>query len=119
MLAHRGDDVRERHRDFVSRGNPHYSAWDAPVLYATRPRALPYHHLHPVAEGKAGEYGFDFTPRTNARYRIFADVSPVATGKQEYVQADFGTVATAPAAIDRTETGAGARLLARAKGALK
>ena len=73
-------------------------------LLVIDPALSDYHHLHPVAEGKAGEYGFDFTPRTNARYRIFADVSPVATGKQEYVQADFGTVATAPAAIDRTET---------------
>ena len=68
------------------------------------PTLTDYHHLHPVAEGKPGDYGFDFTPQKNARYRVFADVLPVATGKQEYVEADIGTGSVTPTVIDRTET---------------
>ena len=43
-----------------------------------------YHHLHPVAGDKAGEYRFDFAPRFGGTYHIWADLVPKATGKQEY-----------------------------------
>lgn len=43
-----------------------------------------YHHLHPVAGDKPGEYRFDFAPRFGGTYHIWADLVPKATGKQEY-----------------------------------
>ncbi|HVF71614.1 MAG TPA: heavy metal-binding domain-containing protein [Chthoniobacterales bacterium] len=43
-----------------------------------------YHHLHPVAGDKPGEYRFDFAPRFGGTYHIWADVVPKSTGQQEY-----------------------------------
>jgi hypothetical protein len=43
-----------------------------------------YHHLHPVAGDKPGEYRFDFAPKVGGTYHIWADLVPKATGKQEY-----------------------------------
>lgn len=43
-----------------------------------------YHHLHPVAGDKPGEYRFDFAPKFGGTYHIWADLVPRATGKQEY-----------------------------------
>lgn len=43
-----------------------------------------YHHEHPVAGAKPGEYQFDFTPHHGGTYFIWADVVPTATGQQEY-----------------------------------
>ena len=43
-----------------------------------------YHHLHPVAGDKPGEYRFDFAPKFGGTYHVWADLLPKATGKQEY-----------------------------------
>jgi hypothetical protein len=43
-----------------------------------------YHHEHPVASNKPGEYRFDFTPRHGGTYHIWADLLPLATKVQEY-----------------------------------
>ena len=43
-----------------------------------------YHHEHPVPAEKPGEYRFEFTPRFGGTYHVWADLLPVATGKQEY-----------------------------------
>ena len=43
-----------------------------------------YHHLHPVAGDKPGEYRFDFAPKFGGTYHVWADLVPKATGKQEY-----------------------------------
>ncbi len=43
-----------------------------------------YHHLHPVAGDKPGEYRFEFAPKFGGTYHIWADLVPKATGKQEY-----------------------------------
>ncbi len=45
-----------------------------------------YHHEHPVAAKKPGEYTFDFSPRVGGTYSIWADVVPTATGRQEYAR---------------------------------
>ncbi len=45
-----------------------------------------YHHEHPVAGDKPGEYRFDFAPRYGGTYHIWADVVPTGTGQQEYVK---------------------------------
>jgi hypothetical protein len=71
-------------------------------LLVVDPSLSDYHHLHPVAGKNAGEYLFDFTPLKKDRYRVWADVIPLATGKQEYVQADMGVAALEKPSIDKT-----------------
>lgn len=45
-----------------------------------------YHHEHPVAGEKPGEYRFDFSPRYGGTYHVWADVVPTGTGQQEYAK---------------------------------
>jgi len=71
-------------------------------LLVVDPSLSDYHHIHPVAGKNPGEYVFDFTPLKNGQYRVWADVIPMATGKQEYVQADMGMPAKEKANIDKT-----------------
>lgn len=71
-------------------------------LLIVDPSLTDYHHIHPVAGKKAGEFVFDFTPQKNDSYRVWADVIPLATGKQEYVVADVGTAALTKAEINKT-----------------
>lgn len=70
-------------------------------LLVVDPTLTDYHHIHPVAGKNPGEYVFDFTPLKNDRYRVWADVIPVATGKQEYVQTDMGTSTKEKTSIDK------------------
>ncbi len=71
-------------------------------LLVIDPSLSDYHHIHPVAGKNPGEYVFDFTPLKNDSYRVWADVIPVATDKQEYVQTDMGTSAKEKDSIDKT-----------------
>ena len=47
-----------------------------------------YQHVHPEPGGLRGEWWFEFTPRREGRYRVFADFTPVATGRGLYAFAD-------------------------------
>jgi hypothetical protein len=49
-----------------------------------------YQHIHPQPTAIPGIYSFAFTPKLHGGYRLWADVTPLATGKQEYVLADLG-----------------------------
>ena len=60
-----------------------------------------YHHVHPMAGDKPGEYRFDFKPRFGGPYLIWADVVPAKTGKQEYVKTKVQVPGPA-AASDKT-----------------
>lgn len=71
-------------------------------LLVIDPSLSDYHHIHPVASKNPGEFVFDFTPLKNDSYRVWADVIPVATGKQEYVQTNMGSPAEEKASIDKT-----------------
>ncbi len=71
-------------------------------LLVVDPSLTDYHHIHPTADKNPGEYVFDFTPLKNDSYRVWADVVPVATDKQEYVLADMGEPAKEKASIDKT-----------------
>jgi hypothetical protein len=48
-----------------------------------------YHHEHPQPIDTPGVYVFSFNPKRPGPYRIFADVVPVRTSRQEYVVADL------------------------------
>lgn len=71
-------------------------------LLVIDPSLSDYHHIHPVAGKNPGEYVFDFTPLKKDSYRVWADIIPAATGKQEYVRADMGMPAKEKASIDKT-----------------
>lgn len=70
-------------------------------LLVVDPSLSEYHHIHPTQGKNAGEFVFDFTPQKNDSYRVWADVIPLATGKQEYVVADMGSAAKDKAAINK------------------
>ena len=57
-------------------------------LMAVDPNLLDYHHLHPEPGANLGEWRARFTPRLAGTYRIFADFTPVATGRGLYASAD-------------------------------
>lgn len=70
-------------------------------LLIVDPSLTDYHHIHPVAGRSAGEFVFDFTPKKNDSYRVWADVIPIATGSQEYVMADMRSAAKDKATITK------------------
>ena len=47
-----------------------------------------YQHVHPEPGHVRGEWTFAFTPRREGRYRVFADFTPIATGRGLYAAAD-------------------------------
>ncbi len=48
-----------------------------------------YHHVHPVPSEKPGDFTFSFTPTKPGPYRLFADIVPVVTSRQEYARTDI------------------------------
>lgn len=70
------------------------------------PSLSDYTHAHPVAAEKAGEYKFTFTPKTDASYKIWLDITPNKGGHQYIPLQIKGTKAAAK--IDRKAILAGA-----------
>ncbi len=60
-----------------------------------------YHHEHPTPTDKPGEYAFAFTPKKPGPYRIWADLLPLVTNRQEYVIADVATATKGEPITDR------------------
>ena len=59
-----------------------------------------YQHIHPEPTRHAGEWSFAFAPTRSTGYRVFADFTPVATGRSLYASADLAvekTVTAGPA----------------------
>jgi hypothetical protein len=48
-----------------------------------------YQHIHPEPGRIPGEWTFTFTPRREGTYRVFADFTPLATGRGLYASADW------------------------------
>lgn len=44
-----------------------------------------YSHIHPTTTDVAGEYQFEWMPKKMAKYKIWADLHPIKTDKQEFV----------------------------------
>jgi hypothetical protein len=61
-----------------------------------------YHHEHPEPTAVPGEYVFQFTPRRPGSYRIWADLVPAETGRQEYAVVDVPSSVPAAGSIDRS-----------------
>jgi hypothetical protein len=43
----------------------------------------------PAPGGRRGDWAFDFVPRIAGNYRVFADMTPMATGRELYASADL------------------------------
>ncbi len=71
-------------------------------LLVIDPSLTDYQHIHPRPTAKAGIYQFTFTPHMANGYRAWADITPIATGKQQYVMATMGT--PKEASIDKTQS---------------
>lgn len=69
-------------------------------LLAVDPSLADYHHLHPSAGERPGDWYFELRPRRAGVYRVFADFTPAATGRGLYAFADIDAAATGAAASD-------------------
>jgi len=47
-----------------------------------------YQHVHPEPTGRPGDWSFAFKPQREGNYRVFADFTPVATGRGLYASTD-------------------------------
>ncbi len=61
-----------------------------------------YQHVHPEPGRTKGEWTFAFTPKREGRYRVFADFTPVATGRGLYASVDVPVGRAAPEGITLT-----------------
>lgn len=79
-------------------------------LLIVDPSLSDYHHEHPKPGPTPGTYTFALTPGKAGEYKVFADLLPVATNRQEYAVARFtvmGTPTTVDKIVNRTVTVAG------------
>ena len=58
-------------------------------LLIVDPTLTDYQHVHPVPGRRPGEWAFQFTPRFDGLYRLFADFTPAATGRGLYANVDL------------------------------
>ena len=59
-------------------------------FFAIDSTLLDYHHEHPAATANAGEYALSFTPRNAGGYRVWLDLLPAATRREEMPSLDLG-----------------------------
>ncbi len=71
------DDLKEAHTEKIH-------------VLIIDPTLTDYHHEHPVPGENPGEYRFSFKPGTAGPYRLWADLVPADSEKQEYAIADLG-----------------------------
>jgi hypothetical protein len=61
-----------------------------------------YQHVHPEPAATTGEWSFTFEPRPGTDYRVFADFTPIVTGRSLYASADVAGNPGPAAAPDAT-----------------
>jgi hypothetical protein len=66
-------------------------------LLIVDPTLTDYQHVHPEATATPGEWSFQFSPKYSANYRVFADFTPLVTGRSLYANADIKVEPTVPA----------------------
>ena len=60
-----------------------------------------YHHVHPTPTNQPGIYEFQWQPKQQDAYRMWADIAPLDTNRQEFVMADLLPGAKPAMPIDR------------------
>ncbi|HTD85065.1 MAG TPA: hypothetical protein VK850_00685, partial [Candidatus Binatia bacterium] len=71
-------------------------------LFAIDPTLTDYHHAHPAPGTNAGEYTFSFMPKSGGGYRVWLDILPLATRREEMPSLDLGEFVPGPLARDLT-----------------
>ncbi|MDB6095265.1 MAG: hypothetical protein JWM32_2827 [Verrucomicrobia bacterium] len=61
-------------------------------LLIVDPSLKDYQHVHPEPSKTLGEWTFAFSPKQGGEYRVFADFTPVATGRSLYANADLAVL---------------------------
>lgn len=61
-----------------------------------------YHHEHPTPADRPGDYVFTFTPQKPGGYRLWADITPAATGKQQFVMTNLKRFSSRADDVDKT-----------------
>jgi len=61
-----------------------------------------YTHVHPKPSDEPGVYEFSWKPNTKGHYRIWADLVPIASDKQEFAIADLTKENKTKTQIDKT-----------------
>ncbi|MBN9413060.1 MAG: hypothetical protein J0H12_03970 [Candidatus Paracaedimonas acanthamoebae] len=51
-----------------------------------------YQHVHPTPTKEPGVYEFRWTPKNEGTYKIWVDIVPLNTGKEEYISTNLATV---------------------------
>ncbi|MBN9413627.1 MAG: hypothetical protein J0H12_06885 [Candidatus Paracaedimonas acanthamoebae] len=59
-----------------------------------------YQHVHPEPTKEPGIYEFSWSPKNEGSYKIWVDIVPLKTGKEEYVTAPLATVGSFSKAAD-------------------
>ncbi len=65
-------------------------------LFAIDSTLSDYHHEHPTSAGNAGEYAFSFIPTNVGGYRVWLDLLPAATRREEMPSVDLGRFRAMP-----------------------
>jgi len=65
-------------------------------LFAIDSTLSDYHHEHPTPAGNAGEYTFSFAPKNAGGYRVWLDLLPAATRREEMPSVDLGRFRAMP-----------------------
>lgn len=60
-----------------------------------------YQHVHPEPTKEPGVYEFSWSPKNEGAYKIWVDIVPLKTGKEEYVTAPLATVGSFSKAADK------------------
>lgn len=63
-----------------------------------------YSHIHPKSLGEPGLYEFEWSPKKQGNYRLWADLLPISTDTQEYAIADLTSDKEARPLINKKET---------------
>jgi len=71
-------------------------------LLVVDPSLTDYHHEHPKPGPAPGTYTFALTPQKAGEYKVFADLLPVATNRQEYAVTSFAVAGT-PAPVEKVK----------------
>jgi hypothetical protein len=60
-------------------------------LLIVDPSLHDYQHVHPEPTATMGEWSFAFAPQSGTDYRVFADFTPIVTGRSLYASADVAS----------------------------
>lgn len=63
-----------------------------------------YQHVHPEPTKEPGIYQFEWTPKNEGVYKLWVDVVPLKTEKEEYIEAALTTVGKDNKPVDKTLT---------------